>query len=162
MDAKVYLDNSQLRVEGLHARSGMAEIQASAAALLPQPERDFELSLTAKHLHLCSDVFDHLPDPLKEKLKVLDTSFNPAGPAGVQIDCARRDGKWAPLASGAPSRVLLSPESLHVVFKHFQYPLERVSGDIELNLLTQQVTVNAVAYAAGQPVSIKGTWEGQG
>jgi hypothetical protein len=162
LEATLHVNNSQIRLEQLTARSGMTEVRAHGSALMPNPERDFEVSLEAKHFHICANVFDHLPEPLQDKLRILNTSFQPVGPANLTVEVARRDGNWTTLASGGPPRIVLNPENLNVVFKHFQYPVERLSGSVELNLLTQLVTVNAVGYAGSRPVSVKGRWHGRG
>jgi hypothetical protein len=158
MEASLRLANGQVELERLEGRSGAARIHARGAGLLPCPEGDFEGSVEVKHLDLCDGLFARLP----ERLQLLHKAFQPAGTATLRINCARRAGQWVPLASGGSPKLLLQPEDLRVSFTRFPYPLERLSGTLDYNLLSTLVQVNVTGYTGRQPVFIKGTWLGTG
>ncbi len=156
--AQVRLTNGLVRLDRLEARSGNTLVQARGSAWLPGVERDFEAVVDVKHLHLDDPLKHRLP----EKIQVLCDSFQPTGPVGLRIECARKDGQWAPLAGGGSSRIVLLPENLRVTFTRFPYPVERMTGSVEYNLLSGLVKVDTTAYTGTQPIAIQGTWQGQG
>lgn len=158
MSATVRASNGQITLERLQARSGPAAVSARGIALAPCPVKSFEGQLEIKNLQVCRALFEPLPD----KFKALHDAFTPTGTATLRVNCARRDGRWATLASGAPSTVSLLPENMRVSFSRFPYPLERISGALDMNLLNQRIGVDVVGHAGPRPVSIKGTWQGQG
>ncbi len=158
VSATLRTTNGQISVESLQARSGPARVSLRGSALLPCPQMNFEGQLEIEHLQLGKDLFDRLP----ENLQVLRDAFAPVGPATLRIVCARRDDRWAPLASGAPSTLSLLPENMQACFAKFPYPLERITGALDLNLLTQRIGVDAIGYSGDRPVYIKGAWQGKG
>ena len=80
----------------------------------------------------------------------------------MRIACARRDGQWVNLSSGAESRVTLQPEGANVCFKYFKYPLHNVKGTITWIPARETTEVKAIAYARQRPVTIEGSWRGHG
>lgn len=158
LSATVRATNGQLTIETLQAKSGPAQISLRGSAMAPCPMKHFEGVLEVKHLQLCRELFERLPD----KLKRLRDSFAPTGSATLRVSCARRDDHWVALHSGEPSTLSLLPESLRVSFSRFPYPLERITGALDLNLLSNRIGVDVVGYSGTQPVAIKGYWHGAG
>lgn len=150
--------HGEVRVKKFQARSGKAEIKGTGAARLPCVDQAFEAHLEVRHLELESELFKRLP----EKLRKLDATFQPVGPVTLKLDCARGDGQWQTLKSGAPSRVVLQPEALSVCFVKFPYPLQRLTGTLDMNLLTGLIEVDVTGYTGPKPVFVKGTWQGEG
>ncbi len=147
-----------VQLEKLTAVSGATEISGHGVGRLPCLDQDFEAHLDLKHVMLGDELATRLPSKLRELHKL----FQPHGPTTIHIACARHDGQWAPLASGDPSQVSLRPERLALKFIDFPYPLQRVKGDIDYNLLNQHVKFSLDAYAGTQPVILGGYWNGEG
>lgn len=157
LSATVRATNGQIAVETLQATSGPAQVSLRGSAMAPCPTKHFEGVLEVKHLQLGRELFDRLP-----KLKRLRDSFGPTGSATLRVACARRDDQWVALPSGHPSTLSLLPESMSVSFQRFPYPLERITGALDLNLLSNRIGVDVVGYSGAQPVAIKGYWHGAG
>lgn len=158
VSATVRASNGQLTVESLQAQSGPAQISLRGSAMAPCPLQHFEGVVEVKHLQLCRELFERLP----EKFRRLRDNFAPTGSATLRVACARRGDHWVSLPSGAPSTLSLLPESMRVSFHRFPYPLERISGALDLNLLNNRIGVDVVGYSGTQPVAIKGYWHGAG
>lgn len=147
----------ELRLLELTARSGFAQVRARGTGRLPALERNFEIHLDVKHLPLCEEMCARLP----EKLRRLHQMYRPSGPATLQLSCARRDGEWAALADGSPPRISLRPEGLSIAFVRFPYPLERLTGTLDYNLLNRHTQVDVTGYAGDRPVVLRGHWRGE-
>ncbi len=158
VEASLQCANGELRLEKFQARSGKTEIEAEGFALLPCIDQAFEGHLEIKHLELSPELFAHLPD----KLRSLQPLYKPSGMTTLRVACARRGTAWQPLAAGAPSRVVLLPENLGVCFERFPYPVERMTGTFDLNLITKVIQVDLTAFAGSCPVVVKGTCAGEG
>ena len=108
-------------------------------------------------------LFECLPDE-KAKLYAL---FKPTGLATIRAHLARRDGSWSLLrpqgdaATGEPSSVQLVPESMGATFAKFPYTLERLTGSVDMNMLTEVVQVKVTGYTGPRPVVITGTSQGK-
>ncbi|MCI0378421.1 MAG: AsmA-like C-terminal region-containing protein [Gemmataceae bacterium] len=158
VEASLICQDGHIRLERLTARSGTAEIEAKGTALLPCIDQDFECNVEIRHLELTEELFARLPD----KVRRLHPLFLPKGQGNLRISCARRAGRWQPLRTGAPSRITLYPDNLAVTYVKFPYPVQRVTGTVDLDLLTQRVEVEATVHAGARPVLVKGTWQGEG
>jgi hypothetical protein len=162
LDAKLHLNKGGLELVNLKARSGASRIWAKGKASLPCPEANFEGALEVQHLELCDKLFQKLP-----ALEAMVKAFSPAGLATVRIACRRQDGAWKPLTplpgqmAGTASTLSLIPENTKVVFSKFPYPLERLSGAVDMNLLTKCINVDIVGYSGPRPVHVTGTWQGK-
>jgi hypothetical protein len=151
LDANLRCTDGKLTLENLSARAGRAELQARGTAALPCPASNFEGELTVKHLGLCDALFDRLP-----ALKKLNDLFEPRGPVTLDFQCVRRAGRWE------HKHCLLHPESIAVRFSRFPYPLERLTGMLDVDLLENFYKMDLGGYSATQPVLVKGTWKGAG
>ena len=158
LKATLHCTACRIRLEDLRARSGKAEIRAQGAAVLPALDQDFEGMLEIKHLELCNELCERLP----EKLRKLNSAFAPRGPTTLAIRCARRGGQWAALTDGKSPRVSLRPESASICFIRFAYPIDQLTGTLDYDLLDAKVNVDITGKASAQPVFIKGTWQGDG
>jgi hypothetical protein len=155
LEASLRSSNGDLRLEKLQARSGLTEIEARGSAVLPCVDQTFECHVEARHLELREPLFAALP----EKIRYLYRAFRPTGLATWRADVARRDGAWVALASGEPPAVHLVSETMGVNFVKFPYPLERLAGTVDMNLVTKLVKVDVTGYTGPQPVLITGTWQ---
>jgi len=162
LDATLTCNNKcgvgELRIKKLQAKSGQTEIEAHGSGLLASLDKNGEWHLTARHLETRENLFINLP----EKVRNLYGLFSPTGQVTFRADIARRDGSWSPLASGDPSGFQLTPENMGFTFAKFPYPLDRVTGNLDMNLITELVQLNVTGYTGPRPVFIKGTWQGRG
>jgi len=156
--ASIRCSNGDLRLENLQARSGRTEIEAHGCALLPCIEQNFDCHLIARHLQMREQLFACLP----EKVRNLYPMFQPNGLATFRADVSRRDGAWTALPSGEPAGVQLLPEDMGVSFVKFPFPIDRLTGTVDMNLLTKLVAVDVTGYTGPRAVFIKGTWKGDG
>ena len=60
------------------------------------------------------------------------------------------------------SNIQLVSETMGITFFKFPHPLEKISGTVDMNLLTRLVQLNATGYTGTRPVLVKGTWQGKG
>ena len=90
----------------------------------------------------------------------LQQLFQATGIATVHVTCARRDGKWANLSNGLPSRITLLPEDGQACFAKFPYLLEKLSGSIDWLPQTHMTEVDITGYAHERPILIQGFWQG--
>jgi hypothetical protein len=150
--------NGDLRLDKLTAKSGLTEIEAHGSAWLPAPEQNFEAHVEARHLEMRESLFA----PLPEKIRKLYSNFLPRGLAIFRAHVARRQGSWGYLAGGEPSTVQLQSETLGGTFHKFLFPVERLAGTVDMDLLTKLVRVDATGYSGERPIFIQGTWQGEG
>ena len=140
-----------------HRPPGATEISAHGAALLPCIDQEFEVHLDLKHVVLGPELAKKLPD----KIRNLQGLFQPNGPTGIHIACAKHEGQWTTLADGKPSLASLCPEGISLQFKGFPYPLRNTTGTIDYNIANESVDVSLVSYAGDRPVILKGNWAGE-
>lgn len=157
MHANVRFDGAVLRVDSLRGRLGAATVTGHGAGRLPCPEQHFNASLRIEHL----DVNDSLLPYLPEKTQPLMNLYQPRGKITLQIDVARRNGQWAPLADGQESRISAQPEQMSACFDRFRYPLDDITGHVKFILPLKRFQVDLIAHASGRPVAIVGHWQGE-
>ncbi len=163
LDATLSFVNGALHLDTLKARSGVSQIWARGSASLPCPQANFEGTLEVQHLELCDKLFQKLP-----AFEAMVQAFAPAGLATVRIACKRQGEAWTTLAPssgsqvGAPSTLSLFPENMKAAFHKFKYPLERLTGSLDMDLLTGAMKVDVVGYSGARPILVKGTWQGKG
>jgi len=153
LDASVRCTNGKLTVEHLTARAGNAEVEAHGSTLLPCVALDFEGAVTVKHLAVCKELIDRLPESL-ESLKKLHAMFEPRGPVSITLECARHGGRWE------SKHCILQPEKVSARYSKFSYPLDGLTGILDLDLLRIVHKIDLTAYAGTQPVYVHGTWKG--
>jgi hypothetical protein len=158
LQLNLHCTNGELRLEKATARAGETEIAAQGFAQLPCADQEFEVELDLKHVKLGTDLAGRLP----EKLRNLHEMFKPDGPTTIHIACARHANEWVTLSSGIPSQVSLRPEEISMQFVGFPYPLHKVKGTVDYNILDKHVKVDLVATAADQAVKLNGHWNGEG
>ncbi|MBI3824335.1 MAG: hypothetical protein HY289_16845 [Planctomycetes bacterium] len=158
LHVKLHASNGTLLLETMKARSGKTAIEAHGAAQLPCPNAEFEIDLALRHVLLGDDFAARLPTKIRE----LHEMFQPNGPTTIRIACAKHDGEWVALSTGAPSHVSLRPENISLMFKDFPYPLERTTGRVDYNLMNERVDVKLEAHAGERPVILAGHWTGEG
>ncbi len=155
LSAGLRLHNGRLELERCKGRSGESIVTAHAAANLPCITCEFEGAVEVKHLQLGSKLFSRLP----KRLKNLYALFEPAGPATLRAEGVYRNGQWTSLASGQNSYVSLQPQGIDIAFKHFDYPVKRVNGRIDMDLLSKLVRVDVMGHANKSPVHLTGSWQ---
>ncbi len=157
--AQLQVRNQQIRLDDVTARSGRTTFKGRGIGFLPDPVQSFEAELAIDHLHLDEALLARLPDKLRELAK----KYSPEGDVGLRVLCARQDGKWTTLqrlGEGTLSTVTLTPERAAGTFYKFPYRVAEVGGTIKVDLASDRATIDLTGQAAGQPVSIRGYWQG--
>jgi hypothetical protein len=138
-----------LTLVDLKAKSGTAAVQASGTAQLPHPDQDFRGTLTVDHLHMCSELFDKLPEAVRN----LHPMFQPAGPAQVRFDGECRGGQWV------KNLWTLHPRGASLCYVHFKYPVDNVTGRLAFDQLTNRIEVDLHGMSPERPITLTGTWK---
>jgi hypothetical protein len=149
VEASLRCANGKVTLKHLTGRAGEAEVEAHGSANLPCVCVDLEGELTVKHLALCQELFERLP---KEHFEKLHRMFNPRGPVTLTFRCACRGDRWE------RKHCVLHPENVSVCFDRFPYPVERLTGSLDVDLLKDLYQVDLQAFSGSRPVMIKGTW----
>jgi hypothetical protein len=150
LDTALHCANGSVTLERLTARAGQAEVELHGSALLPGVTQDVAGSLTVKHLTVCKELCDHLPDNFQKLYKM----FDPRGPVTVVFDYARHGDRPEQM------HCVLKPENVSVCFERFPYPLEGVTGTLDCDLVKNVHKIDLSACAGTQPVHLQGTWAG--
>jgi hypothetical protein len=154
--------NGKVPAARLTARSGPAKLEVALKDLaLPARLPDSldevvrELDARVEHLPVSAEVFK----PLPEKVQEFNTHYSPVGPLTLTYNF-RRVG-----ADGWRKRWVVQPEGMEGLYHLFRYPVERVTGSIVSEFTSDHghklTTVDLAGYAANQPVTLKGTVEGE-
>ena len=153
LSALVRCAEGKLTVEKLKAAAGTGKIECTASADLANFENNYELDLKASHLPLTKSLVDKLPAE-GAKLRELYDLFQPAGTGKIHYHAVKQQGEWLRRS------VILEPDDLTVCFKKFPYPVERLSGRVEYDLLKHAATIAVVGYTGALPINLTGTWTG--
>jgi hypothetical protein len=162
VEASLRCVNGRVPAGRLTARSGPARLEVTlkdlaVPARLPASLDDVvrEFDARVEHLPVSAESFKTLP----ENVQVFNTHYAPVGPLTLTYSF-RRDG-----ASAWRKRWVLQPESMQGLYHLFKYPVERVTGGIVSEFTSdhghKMTTVDLAGYAANQPVTLKGTVEGE-
>jgi hypothetical protein len=152
LDASLRCTNGALTVERLTARAGPAAVELHGSTVLPDVAQEVEGALTIKHLAVCEELCNRLPDDFQKLYQM----FQPRGPVTVNLQGTRHGGRWEQM------HCVLEPESVGVCYNRFPYPLDGLAGIIDCDLLKKVHNINLSAYAGKQPVHLRGTWAGSG
>jgi hypothetical protein len=161
IEASLHVVNGHVPTAHLTARSGPARITVTAhdaawpghkPANLDDVVR--ELEARVEHLGVTPDMMAALPGTCPE----LGRDYSPSGPVSFDYSFSRTaDGQWH-------KHWHLVPEGVAGEFIHFRYPLEAVTGVIDVDLKSDQdnrVVVDLEGRAGGQPVALKGQSRGE-
>jgi hypothetical protein len=161
VEASLRCVNGRVPTAHLTARSGPARLEVTlkdlALPVRPPASLDEvvrELDARVEHLPVSAESFK----PLPENVQVFNTLYAPTGPLTLTYHF-RREG-----AGGWRKRWVLQPEGMAGVYHLFKYPAERVTGSIVTELTSDhghKTTVDLAGYAADQPITLKGTVEGE-
>jgi hypothetical protein len=153
--------NGKVPTARLTARSGAAKVDVTLKDLvLPQTpdaleEAVREFDARIEHVPVSAETFKSLP----ETVQAFNAQYAPAGLLTLTYNF-RREG-----ANGWRKRWVLQPEDMQGLYHLFKYPVERVTGSIVLEFTSDQghkmTTVDLAGFAADQPVTLKGTIEGE-
>ncbi|HYV37540.1 MAG TPA: hypothetical protein VE988_17675, partial [Gemmataceae bacterium] len=152
LSAVLHCDGNKLILENLKAAVGSGKVECKGWADLTDPENNFGGEMTAYHLPLTREMANRLP----EKVYFLYDRFQPVGTAKIGVVAERAKGEWV--------RCLckFQPEDIGVCFKNFKYPLERFSGVLDFDYVTNASTFEAVGYNGDHPITVRGTWKNSG
>jgi hypothetical protein len=169
LDASVHCVNGKVPTASLTARSGPAKLEVSLKDLdlptkpLTSPaEFDRlvrEIDARVEHLPVSGDLLKPIPDSvtLYTTAREFQRQYSPSGPLTLAYSF-RREG-----TDGWRKRWVVQPEGMSGAFIHFAYPVERVTGTIESEFTSSRAhrtKVDLLGSASSQPVTLKGTVEG--
>jgi hypothetical protein len=155
-EAAVHLSNGRLLLATLDARCGDGRLRASVKnAAWPEqtpacPEDCAEeVECHVEHLAVTPELFAQLPAACPD----LAQDYSPRGPFSVDHSSVRTpDGGWR-------RRWRIRPEGAAGEFSHFRYPLEAITGEIDVTADSggrHHVGVDLAGRAAGRPVTVRG------
>lgn len=160
IEASLTCRNGRVPHAELTARSGAALIQVKLSDLAwPGHEpRDIEecvreLDAHVEHLHVAAPCYDRLP-PVCQHLWEL---YRPLGPVSLHYTyCRTAPERWR-------KHWEIRPEGMSARFKHFPYPIETVTGKVEVDLSSDHddtIQVNLAGRGGDRPVTVKGSVRG--
>ncbi len=154
LEAKVRCADGLVTLESLSARAASAHLKLLGETLTVGPAPDFKGSLLVEQLTLSPELFAHLPARMQE----IQQDYRPAGPIDISWEFRRQAGSWH-------HHGIVHLKNLTGECERFRYPLERVCGEIKVDvdpLQRRDVThVNLVGYAGSRPIYIRGQLEGE-
>jgi hypothetical protein len=161
IEATIKVINGQAPFAQLKARSGQAHIEVTARDLawpghLPATMDEVvrQVESHVEHLHVTPTIMAQLPAACPE----LGTDYSPTGPVSFDFTFDRQsDGRWH-------KHWLIRPEGLAGEFIHFRYPVDAVTGLIEIDSHSekdQHAQVQLQGRASGQPFTLHGETRGE-
>jgi hypothetical protein len=152
LSAALQCTQSKLILAKLKAAAGAGKIEGHAWVELPNLEDTFAAELTASYLPLTQELAERLPTSVRR----LHELFQPDGSAKVQFTCEKQKGQWV------RNYCVLNPNEISICFKHFKYPIDRVTGFIDYDCLQHTSKFDAVGFSGTQPLTLRGNWKGTG
>jgi hypothetical protein len=152
LTASLHCADGKLTLERLKAAAGVGKVECKGWADLANPQDTFAGELTASYLPLTKDLADKLPPGVRR----LHELFQPVGAAKIQFFAEKQNGQWL------RKHCTLEPDEISVCFKNFRYPIDRLTGIMDYDFLTQTSKFDAVGYTGTQPLTIRGNWKGTG
>jgi hypothetical protein len=144
--------NGKLTLERLTARAGPAEISAQATGLLPCVAANLSGSFNIKHLPVTRELCARLPWNLTK----LYDALRPNGQLSALVEFNRDNGQWR------QRHCLMRPEGGTVLYDRFRYPVEQITGTLDLDLGERLLKIDVAGYGGPQPVFLQGSWKGTG
>jgi hypothetical protein len=155
LKATARCQDGRVTLENCSADSGDTRMELSGSADRLAEDADFRGTLTVRRLPLCEAFFERLPATLQK----LQRDFHPVGPVDLTVAFGRKAGEWH-------RHCVVEPVDMTATYERFHYPLEHLTGKLDLEIdpgqLRDELVVDLHGYAAGQPVAIKGTVRGSG
>jgi hypothetical protein len=141
-----------LTLDRLTASAGSAQVLASGEARLPNVARNFHADLNVTDLPVSWELCQRLPVPVQLVYKAI----HPTGviSADLAMDC--QQGIWK------QKTCKVRPEGLTVCYERFQYPVHRVRGTIETDMIARLVKIAVKGQAGSRPVVLTGRWKDNG
>jgi hypothetical protein len=152
LELEAHCKDGQLTLDRLSASAGSAKVTATATAMLPSPAQTFKAAVSVNHLPVTRELCQRLPWNMD---KVYD-ALRPRGPLSISLECQRDGGAWQ------RRHCKIQPEGTAVCYDKFTYPVEQVTGTLDLDGGTGLLHINLAGRAGTQPVFLKGTWQGLG
>jgi hypothetical protein len=150
LEIKARCASGQATVESLTARIGQGRLQLRGKAVNLGCTADLDGELKVEHLEMTPAIFN----ALGKDLQSIDADFQPRGTANVALEFQRRDGHWWKRGS-------VTATDASAICADFPYPLDRISGRIELDIHPDEVpgpadrvTIDVRGYTGTQPVTI--------
>ena len=151
LDADVYCDNQELRMEKVTARSGSTSLQLSCRCrnfLSESPQ--FVLSGDVQHLQLDERLYHALPQQYRDKWD----EFSPAGIVDISASLTLQDGRLVPDAQ-------VACRDISFAYRKFPYRLQNGNGVIRLDRNKIRVA-DFTAVAGGQTLHMAAAFDNPG
>jgi hypothetical protein len=113
-----------------------------------------KLHADVEHFVVTPQFFEYLPPAVRQ----IQEMYKPAGPVTWSYDFSRDDAKhWH-------KNWKVCPEGMSAEFKHFRYPIEDVTGSIEVDRSSREedfIKVDLAGRGSGRVVTVKGSVRGE-
>lgn len=145
------------------ARSGDAHVEVSLRDVTPGRGdllKDFvrELDLRVDHLPVDANTVHRLPENLEKVLEGLQAEYNPEGKLSLTFSFRRNDdGSWR-------KHCVVRPEEGRAVCARFPYPLEGVTGVIDVDFRSDRpdlVQLDLQGRSGERPIHVRGRISGE-
>jgi hypothetical protein len=152
LSADVAIEDGRLSIKTAQGSNGLTILRASGTIGLCDPASSpLNLEIRATDLELDQRLRDHTPAEYDELWDV----FQPRGRVDATVSIVRgKAGEPVDLSATVLCR------DVAAVYRHFQYPLDHLTG--QLTLEKKMVTVNLQTLKGAQPVSLIGTIQNPG
>jgi AsmA-like C-terminal region len=154
VEASLHCVDGQVPTAELTARSGQTEVSVTAEEVNPSGGKTLDtwlskLDCRVQHLRVTPKLFEALPQECKD----IDEDFHPRGLAGVTFTFRRTaPGRWQ-------KQLVVRAEDAEANYEKFPYPLEHISGTLEVDGTSEHddvIKIDLAGRAAHQPVFLKG------
>jgi hypothetical protein len=152
LSADIGLEDGTLTIQHANGSNGLTRLRAAGTMGIGDPkELPLDLQVNLTDLELDPRLRKHTPAEYDELWDV----FEPSGRVDAKVHVVRGvAGKPVELSATVDCR------DVAAVYRHFQYPLDHLTG--RLTLEKKMLTVDLEALKGGQPVRLKGTIQNPG
>ncbi len=161
IEASLRCVNGRVPEAQLLARSGAATIDVKLWDLAWTGHRPKcieeavrKLDVHVKHLVVTDNLFEHLPQACKN----IQRLYSPRGPVTLKYNYERtRSDQWHKHCD-------IQPEGMSAEFEQFRYPVEALTGSVEVDLRSDYedwINVDLTGRGGGRAITVKGSLRGE-
>lgn len=152
LEVTAHCQDGLLTMEALTATSGKARIHASGMAQIPCLDQHLTGKVIVQHLPMSGELCSRLPSGVRKLFEL----FDPSGPVTVHLEGVKQHGDWT------KQHCRLLPEDIRLCFKLFPYPVERIIGEVDIDMLEKLARVDLRLAPGPRELSLRGVWKGAG
>jgi hypothetical protein len=152
MELSLRCADGTVTVKTFTASSGPALVSGEGQAQLGESAADVTGTVRVQHLPLTRELCKRLPWDMTRIYDMLSAS----GPVSVCLEFDYKGGNWH------KRHCLLRPEGAAICYDRFRYPVEQITGTLDLDLVERLLKMDLAGYASGQPVYLQGYWKSTG